>query len=49
MPGGYCGRFLEQTFPTADITHSFEYGSSASSRARGLGQLQEAVSSLFEE
>ena len=47
MPGGYCEGMIRRTFPTADVSYSFEYGSDKESRTRGLDALGDAVGSLF--
>jgi hypothetical protein len=39
MPGHYCAVWLRDTFPQAEFTHSFDYGSDAASREEGLKQL----------
>ncbi|PRH79291.1 hypothetical protein C6N75_10195 [Streptomyces solincola] len=36
MPGHYCAVWLQSTFPQAEFTHSFDYGSDAQSREDGL-------------
>ncbi|MEU5930269.1 nucleic acid/nucleotide deaminase domain-containing protein [Streptomyces antimycoticus] len=36
MPGHYCAVWLQRTFPHAEFTHSFDYGSDADSREEGL-------------
>ena len=46
-PGGYCKRFLQEVFPQADITYSFEYGVTKISRSAGVKALKEAISKLF--
>ncbi|RYJ31480.1 hypothetical protein CU044_0490 [Streptomyces sp. L-9-10] len=39
MPGHYCAVWLHATFPTAEFTHSFDYGDTAESREEGLKAL----------
>ncbi|AYN40044.1 hypothetical protein D9753_15195 [Streptomyces dangxiongensis] len=39
MPGHYCAAWLQTTFPHAEFTHSFDYGSTAGSREEGLKEL----------
>ncbi|MER6406248.1 nucleic acid/nucleotide deaminase domain-containing protein [Streptomyces viridosporus] len=39
MPGRYCAVWLRNTFPQAEFTHSFDYGSDAASREKGLKEL----------
>ncbi|MGW6236845.1 nucleic acid/nucleotide deaminase domain-containing protein [Streptomyces sp. NPDC055094] len=39
MPGHYCAVWLHTTFPTAEFTHSFDYGDTAESREEGLKAL----------
>ncbi|MGW7361055.1 nucleic acid/nucleotide deaminase domain-containing protein [Streptomyces sp. NPDC054802] len=39
MPGHYCAAWLQRTFPRAEFTHSFGYGSDADSRDRGVKEL----------
>ncbi|MEC4018298.1 nucleic acid/nucleotide deaminase domain-containing protein [Streptomyces sp. H27-D2] len=39
MPGHYCAVWMQQMFPTAEFTHSFDYGTDADSRERGLKEL----------
>ncbi|MGY3205336.1 nucleic acid/nucleotide deaminase domain-containing protein [Streptomyces sp. TE5632] len=39
MPGHYCAVWLRSTFPQAEFTHSFDYGSDAASREEGLKEL----------
>ncbi|MFJ1551202.1 nucleic acid/nucleotide deaminase domain-containing protein [Streptomyces sp. NPDC088246] len=39
MPGHYCAVWMQKTFPRAEFTHSFDYGSTAESREEGLKQL----------
>jgi hypothetical protein len=39
MPGHYCAVWLQQRFPHAEFTHSFDYGSDADSREEGLKEL----------
>lgn len=46
IPGGYCAAWIEQTFPNATVTWSFEYGTTASSRAAGVDALREALDGL---
>ncbi|MEH0407423.1 SUKH-4 family immunity protein [[Kitasatospora] papulosa] len=38
MPGHYCAQWMQQLFPTAQFTHSFDYGVTAGSREEGLKQ-----------
>uniref|UniRef100_A0AAU2VS06 SUKH-4 family immunity protein n=1 Tax=Streptomyces sp. NBC_00008 TaxID=2903610 RepID=A0AAU2VS06_9ACTN len=39
MPGHYCAVWMQKMFPTADFSHSFEYGVDADSRERGFKEL----------
>ncbi|MGW4886493.1 SUKH-4 family immunity protein [Streptomyces murinus] len=39
MPGHYCALWLQATFPHAEFTHSFDYGTTAESREEGLKEL----------
>ncbi|MEU7011866.1 nucleic acid/nucleotide deaminase domain-containing protein [Streptomyces sp. NPDC046332] len=39
MPGHYCAVWMQETFPQAQFTHSFDYGSSAESREEGFKEL----------
>ncbi|WP_369147257.1 SUKH-4 family immunity protein [Streptomyces sp. R44] len=39
MPGHYCAVWMQETFPRAEFTHSFDYGGSAESREEGLKEL----------
>ncbi|MEW2073021.1 nucleic acid/nucleotide deaminase domain-containing protein [Streptomyces sp. NPDC017966] len=39
MPGHYCAAWMHRTFPTAEFTHSFDYGADADSREAGLKEL----------
>ncbi|MGW0082553.1 nucleic acid/nucleotide deaminase domain-containing protein [Streptomyces sp. NPDC003393] len=39
LPGHYCAVWLQATFPHAEFTHSFDYGSTAESREAGLQEL----------
>ncbi|MFF3312832.1 nucleic acid/nucleotide deaminase domain-containing protein [Streptomyces sp. NPDC002952] len=39
MPGHYCAVWLNTTFPHAQFTHSFDYGTDAESREEGLKEL----------
>ncbi|MFE0276133.1 nucleic acid/nucleotide deaminase domain-containing protein [Streptomyces sp. NPDC058992] len=39
MPGHYCAAWMQQTFPSAQFTHSFDYGADAASREAGLKEL----------
>jgi RHS repeat-associated protein len=43
----YCGRMLASDFPGAQVTHSFDYGVSKSSRKAGVRDLKAAVRKLF--
>ena len=45
VAGGYCKRFIADTFPQAKVTYSFPYGDSAS-RAAGVQALRDAVSKI---
>lgn len=47
IPGGYCKRFLQKEFPQADITYSFEYGTTKESRSVGVQALKKAVNKIF--
>ena len=47
MPGGYCKRFLQTTYPNAEVTYSFEYGLTQESRTAGIKSLSEAVQKIF--
>ncbi|MET9378853.1 nucleic acid/nucleotide deaminase domain-containing protein [Streptomyces sp. NPDC002992] len=39
MPGHYCAVWMQETFPQAKFTHSFDYGNTAESREEGLKEL----------
>ncbi|MEK8145707.1 nucleic acid/nucleotide deaminase domain-containing protein [Streptomyces sp. M10(2022)] len=39
MPGHYCASWMQQTFPHAEFSHSFDYGETADSREAGLKAL----------
>ncbi|WP_328486101.1 nucleic acid/nucleotide deaminase domain-containing protein [Streptomyces zaomyceticus] len=39
MPGHYCAVWMQETFPQAEFTHSFDYGSTAESRELGFREL----------
>lgn len=39
MPGHYCSVWMQQVFPHAEFTHSFDYGDTVESREEGLKQL----------
>ncbi|MBD0425046.1 SUKH-4 family immunity protein [Streptomyces sp. TRM S81-3] len=39
MPGHYCAVWLQQAYPQAEFTHSFDYGETADSREQGLKEL----------
>ncbi|MFP8962065.1 SUKH-4 family immunity protein [Streptomyces nanhaiensis] len=39
MPGHYCAVWMQELFPHAEFTHSFDYGQSAESREEGFRQL----------
>ncbi|MEJ8662212.1 nucleic acid/nucleotide deaminase domain-containing protein [Streptomyces sp. MS1.AVA.4] len=39
MPGHYCAVWLQEAFPQAQFTHSFDYGATAESREEGLKDL----------
>jgi hypothetical protein len=39
MPGHYCAVWLQETFPHAEFTHSFDYGDTAESREDGIKEL----------
>lgn len=43
MPGHYCAVWMQETFPAAEFTHSFDYGSDAESRETGLKELMTHV------
>ncbi|TCS93244.1 nucleic acid/nucleotide deaminase domain-containing protein [Hazenella coriacea] len=47
VPGGYCKRFLQNTFPEAVVTYSFEYGDK-DSRTRGIEALKNAINKLLD-
>ncbi|MFD7232140.1 nucleic acid/nucleotide deaminase domain-containing protein [Streptomyces sp. NPDC059881] len=36
MPGHYCAVWMQETFPQAEFTHSFDYGVTAESREEGF-------------
>nr|WP_037831683.1 SUKH-4 family immunity protein [Streptomyces sp. NRRL S-325] len=38
MPDHYCAQWMQQLFPSAQFTHSFDYGVTAQSREEGLKQ-----------
>ncbi|MEN8655704.1 nucleic acid/nucleotide deaminase domain-containing protein [Streptomyces sp. 21So2-11] len=39
MPGHYCASWMQHTFPSAEFTHSFDYGLDADSRESGMKEL----------
>ncbi|MFJ6709624.1 SUKH-4 family immunity protein [Streptomyces sp. NPDC091265] len=39
MPGHYCAVWMQKMFPTAQFSHSFDYGADAHSRERGFKEL----------
>lgn len=39
MPGHYCAVWLQEAFPHAEFTHSFDYGDTAESREEGIKEL----------
>lgn len=39
MPGHYCAVWMQETFPQAQFSHSFDYGATASSREEGFKEL----------
>ncbi|WP_329028361.1 nucleic acid/nucleotide deaminase domain-containing protein [Streptomyces sp. NBC_00690] len=39
MPGHYCAVWMQQTFPDAQFSHSFDYGDTAVSREEGFKEL----------
>lgn len=39
MPGHYCAAWMQETFPRAEFTHSFDYGATAESREEGIKEL----------
>ncbi|HEX5567541.1 MAG TPA: nucleic acid/nucleotide deaminase domain-containing protein, partial [Streptomyces sp.] len=39
MPGHYCAIWMQELFPDAEFTHSFDYGQTADSREEGLKRL----------
>jgi RHS repeat-associated protein len=43
----YCGQMLGSNFPSATVTHSFEYGADRTSRRQGVKSLKAAVKRLF--
>ncbi len=42
-PGGYCKRFISETFPDTSVTYSFEYGATKASRKAGVDALRKAA------
>ncbi|MFB6671219.1 nucleic acid/nucleotide deaminase domain-containing protein [Streptomyces sp. NPDC056390] len=43
LPGHYCAVWMQQLFPRAEFTHSFDYASDAQSREQGLMNLMKYV------
>jgi len=43
LPGGYCRSYLQSTFHAADVTWSFEYGATPTSRQAGMRALERAA------
>jgi hypothetical protein len=43
LPGGSCGAFLNDNFPNAQISYSFEYGATKASREAGKRQLLDTL------
>ncbi|MFC9948656.1 nucleic acid/nucleotide deaminase domain-containing protein [Streptomyces pratensis] len=39
MPGHYCAVWMQETFPQAEFTHSFDYGVTSESREEGFKEL----------
>ncbi|MFD3793317.1 nucleic acid/nucleotide deaminase domain-containing protein [Streptomyces californicus] len=39
LPGHYCAVWMQRTFPHAEFTHSYDFGSDAESREAGLREL----------
>lgn len=48
LPGAFCGKFIDETFPKADVTYSFEYGD-LMSRVKGNLQMKQTLSLLKKE
>lgn len=46
VPGGYCSAWIGRTFPNAQVTWSFEYGTDAASRSSGVAALRDALAGL---
>jgi hypothetical protein len=46
VPGGYCKKFIQNTFPQANVSYCFEYGESAVSRATGIDLLKRELKNL---
>ena len=46
VPGGYCKKFIQNTFPQAKVTYCFEYGETAASRATGVDLLKQELKNL---
>jgi hypothetical protein len=46
IPGGYCSAWISRTFLNARVTWSFEYGTTAASRAAGTAALRAALARL---
>lgn len=47
LPFAYCMNYLQKNFPQAEITYSFEYGSTKESRRAGVQALKEALQLIF--
>jgi hypothetical protein len=48
-PGGYGKKFLNQTFPQAQVTYSFDYGTTHESRQSALQLLIEFIEEIFKK
>lgn len=48
MPGGYCKKFIKNTFPQAEVTYTFDYGVDKVSRVEGINALKESVKLIKE-
>lgn len=46
VPGGYCKKFIQNTYPQAKVTYCFEYGENAASRGKGVDLLKQELQNL---
>jgi hypothetical protein len=47
LPGGYCDKFIRETYPQAQVSWSFEYGATQESRKAAMQALKKAVEALI--